>query len=377
MKHALIVGVGGVVGYNLCKHLLLGKDWKVTGICRHKPPYLPEGANVIECDLLDSDQVRQKCTEDKIADVTHLYFVAWLEVGSSKEQEKNNLTMLRNIVEHTERVSQTLKHVYLQTGTKHYGMHLGPDCGMTTPCREDDPRPPKQEGNFYYPMQDYLKERVKSNATKWTWTESRPPWIIGFSIGKVMNVGVSLGVYAMLLKEMGQPLIWPFGDKPFRALRDYVDAHVLCQGIMWMSTHDHCASNAFNMQNGDYTRWEQLWPKMANYFGMEWKMADKPFLIADWIKDKADIWNRICDKHGLQKFDLSQVGTWQSLDIALNRDWDDITLMNKARAFGFHECKDTEQMYWDFFDTLQNEKIIPPLAKRHVGGRDMQQPTSK
>jgi len=361
MKHALIIGVGGVVGYNLCERLLLAKDWKVTGVCRRKASYLPERVNVIECDVLETNLVRERFTEDKLRDVTHIYFVAWLERGSPKEQEKNNLQMLRNVVEQTERVSQNLQHVYLQTGTKHYGMHLGPQCGMTTPNREDDPRPPKQEGNFYYPMQDYLKDRV-ANGANWNWTESRPPWIIGFSIGKVMNVGVSLGVYASLLKEMGQPLIFPYGEKPFHALRDYVDINILTRGILWMSTHEHCANNSFNMQNGDYTRMEQLWPKLAEYFGMDWKLADKPFLVTDFVKDKGEIWNRICDKHNLQKFELSEVGTWQSLDVALNRDWDDITLMHKARKFGFNDCKDTEQMYWDFFDTLQNQKVIPTIG---------------
>jgi hypothetical protein len=42
-----------------------------------------------------------------------------------------------------------------------------------------------------------------------------------------------------------------------------------------MSTQGHCANNAFNIQNGDYTRMQQLWPKLAEYFGMEWKMAGK------------------------------------------------------------------------------------------------------
>jgi len=360
MKHALIIGVGGVVGYNLAERLLLAKDWKITGVCRHKGSYLPDGINVIECDVLDGGLVKQKFTEEKLRDVTHIYFVAWLETGSPKDQERNNLQMLRNVVEQTERVSQKLEHVYLQTGSKHYAMHLGPVSGMTTPNREDDPRPPKQPGNFYYPMQDYLKDRVAGGAN-WVWTETRPPWIIGFSIGKVMNVGVSLGVYASLLKEMGQPLIFPYGEKAFHALRDYVDIHILTKSILWMTTKEHCAYNSFNIQNGDYTRMEQLWPKMAEYFGMDWKMADRPFSVTEWVKDKGDIWNRICDKHNLQKFELAQVGTWQSLDAALNRDWDDITLSTKAREFGFHDFKNTEQMYWDFFDTLQNKKVIPPL----------------
>jgi len=365
MKHALIVGVSGIVGHNLCEHLLLTKDWKVTGIARHKSPYLPDGADMIECDTLDGGQVSQRCTKEKLQDVTHVFFVAWLETGSFKEQEKNNLQMLRNIVEHVERVSSNLLHVYLQTGTKHYGMHLGPKCGMITPNREEDPRPPKQEGNFYYPMEDYLKARQSS--VSWKWTISRPPWIIGFSLGKVMNVGVSLGVYASLLKEMGQPLIFPYGEAAFRALRDYVDVDVLCQGIIWMTTHEHCANNAFNMQNGDSTRMQRLWPQIAEYFGMEWKMADKPFLVADFVKDKDEVWRRVCDKYGLQKLELSQVGTWQSLDIALNRDWDDLTLMNKARDFGFSAHRDTDQMYLDFFDSLQNNKIIPPVTSARRG----------
>jgi succinate-semialdehyde dehydrogenase/glutarate-semialdehyde dehydrogenase len=362
MKHALIIGVNGIVGLNLCRHLLLSRDWKVTGVARHRESHLSDSVNFIECDVLKDDVVKERFTEEKLGDVTHIFFVAWLEVGSFKEQEKNNLKMLRNVVENTERVSKELRHVYLQTGSKHYAMHLGPQSGMVTPNKEEDPRPPKQEGNFYYPMEDYLRERVKDQGTKWTWSNSRPPWIIGYSVGKIMNVGVSLAAYASLMKELGQPLIFPYSKTAFNALRDYVDVNLLCQGIMWMATTPHCANNAFNLQNGDYTRWARLWPKVADYFGMDWKVADKPFLLADFIKDKGEVWERVCKKYELQKVNLDQVGTWQSFDIALQREWDDITLTNKARCFGFQGCTDTEQMFFNFFDTLQKEKVIPPIT---------------
>ncbi len=38
-----------------------------------------------------------------------------------------------------------------------------------------------------------------------------------------MNLGVSLAVYALVMKELGQPLIFPYGREAYHCLREFVD----------------------------------------------------------------------------------------------------------------------------------------------------------
>ncbi len=38
-----------------------------------------------------------------------------------------------------------------------------------------------------------------------------------------MNFGVSMAVYALVMKELGQPLIFPYGHKAYHCLREFID----------------------------------------------------------------------------------------------------------------------------------------------------------
>ena len=64
----------------------------------------------------------------------------------------------------------------LVTGTKYYGVHLGP---LKTPMRETDPRhmPP----NYYFDQIDWLTAYRQGKG--WDWVELRPQTLCGFSPG--------------------------------------------------------------------------------------------------------------------------------------------------------------------------------------------------
>jgi hypothetical protein len=38
---------------------------------------------------------------------------------------------------------------------------------------------------------------------------------------------------------------------------------------VFVSTHEHCANEAFNHATGDVFIWKNFWPKVAGYFGLE------------------------------------------------------------------------------------------------------------
>ncbi len=89
--------------------------------------------------------------------------------------------MLANSVSAIEANSPGLERVVLVTGTKTYGVHLGP---YKTPARESDPRhmPP----NYYFDQVDWLVERQSGKS--WSWTELRPQTLCGFAPGTPMSI---------------------------------------------------------------------------------------------------------------------------------------------------------------------------------------------
>ena len=93
----------------------------------------------IAVDLLDAEDT--KCKLAELTDVTHVFYAAFQATpGSASNFASNtvpNRDMLVNSVTAITRASPRLKRVVLVTGTKYYGVHLGP---LKTPMRETDPR---------------------------------------------------------------------------------------------------------------------------------------------------------------------------------------------------------------------------------------------
>jgi hypothetical protein len=155
---------------------------------------------------------------------------------------------------------------------------------------------------------------------------------------------VSLAVYASVLKELGHPLIFPYSRQAYHALREFADSSLICRFIKWMVPDDIrkgktekklVANEAFNISNGDYYRMEHLWPKIADYFGMEAKLAEKPTTIHDIMNGKEDVWDKIVSKYNLKKYKFEHLGTWDFMHQVLYREYDELTLVNKARKSGF------------------------------------------
>jgi nucleoside-diphosphate-sugar epimerase len=258
-KKALIAGATGVVGRNLLRHLLTVDDWDVIAVSRRKPDV--EGRyEHVAVDLLDQAQTFEALKRPR--GVTHVFFSAYIERPTWAEMVAPNQTMLVNLMDAIETASPDLAHVNLMHGTKWYGNHLGP---FKTPAKEDDPRhmPP----NFYYDQQDLVAARQRGKT--WTWSTARPHAICGFATGNPMNLVMVLAVYATISKALGMPLRHPGTQENYRALYQCTDAELLSRAVVWMATDSRCANEPFNITNGDLIRWENLWPKIAFYFGME------------------------------------------------------------------------------------------------------------
>ncbi|KGF69773.1 NAD-dependent dehydratase [Hoeflea sp. BAL378] len=349
-KTALILGATGVSGRSLLTHLTSKDDWKVIGASRRAPDFRTSAEHVA-VDL--SDPADAKRAFAGLKDVTHVFSTAYVSRPDWNwaDHRLPNITILKNAIDAIEPVAKGLEHVCLLQGTKYYGQHLGP---FKNPAREDDPRhmPP----NFYFDQQDLLIERSEGKA--WSWSCARPHVICGLALGNPLNLISVLGVYATISKELGVPLRFPGKPGAFETIYQATDAGLLARAMEWMAITPSCAGEAFNITNGDFFRYKHLWPKIADYFGIEAGPPQQIDLVT-FMSDKTELWDRIVKKHGLQDNPYARVADWNFANYAFSNDWDVMSDTTKCRKHGFLEFIDTHQMFLDQFDQFRAAKIIP------------------
>ncbi|MDR6878837.1 SDR family oxidoreductase [Bacillus sp. 3255] len=347
-KVALVVGANGVIGRNLIDHLITLPDWDVIGVSR-RGGESNDRVRYVTVDLLDRAELIEKLSD--LTEVTHIFYAAYQDRATWAELVPPNLAMLVNIVEAIEPIAPGLQHVSLMQGYKVYGAHLGP---FKTPARETDANhmPPE----FNIDQQDFLEQRQKGKA--WTWSALRPSVVCGFSLGNPMNLAMVIAIYASISKELGIPLRFPGKPGAYNSLLEMTDAGLLAKATVWAATDERCANQAFNITNGDLFRWNELWPKIAQYFDME-TAPPLQMSLNVVMADKEQLWNKMVEKHGLARNSYQDVSSWSFGDFVFGWDYDFFADGTKARRFGFHEFVDTEAMFINIFNDFRQRKVIP------------------
>lgn len=345
---ALVVGANGVIGTNLIEHLATLGSWNIIGLSRKGGQ---DSARVrhIAVDLLDAARCREQLAA--LTDVTHIFYAAYQDRSTWAELVPPNLAMLVNVVDAIEPVATNLQHISLMQGYKVYGAHLGP---FKTPAKESDAghMPPE----FNVDQQQFLEQRQVGKP--WTWSAIRPSVVGGTALGNPMNLALAIAVYASVSRALNLPLRFPGKPGAYNTLMEMTDAGLLAKATVWAATTPACANQAFNITNGDLFRWNDLWPKLAAYFGLE-AAPPLPLPLQTVMADKAPLWQTLQEKHGLVKHDSTQLSAWPFADFVFSWDYDFFADGSKARRFGFHEYVDTEQMFYRLFDTLRRERVIP------------------
>ena len=347
-KTALVVGANGVIGSNLIAYLEEVGDWDIIGLSRRGGQNTSK-TQYISVDLLDADDCINKLMP--LTNVTHIFYVAYQNKPTWAELVEPNLKMLVNVVNTIESIAASLKHVSLMQGYKVYGAHYGP---FKTPAKESDGghMPPE----FNVDQQQFLEK--KQVGKNWTWSALRPSVVGGTALGNPMNLIMVIAVYATISKELGLPLRFPGKPGAYDKLMDLTDSGLLAKATVWAATNIGCANQAFNITNGDLIRWNELWPKIAHYFEME--VAPPLHMPLQTImSDKASVWESIQQKYQLKKHSYESVSSWGFGDFVFSWDYDFFSDGSKARRLGFHEYIETEKMFFDRFDELKKQRVIP------------------
>jgi nucleoside-diphosphate-sugar epimerase len=354
MSHrALIVGASGIVGRALAERLL-SNGWGVYGLSRGRTAGVPECQPVI-ADLASAESVAAATAG---IDVSHVFFTAWARQANEKENIRVNGAMVRHVLDSLGR-STKLEHAALVTGLKHY---LGPfeayasGAVPDTPFRESQGRQPVE--NFYYEQEDRLFDAAARDG--FTWSVHRPHTVIGFAPGNAMNMGQTLAVYATLCRHTGQPFVFPGSAAQWNGLTDMTDARLLARHLEWASTSKAARNEDFNVVNGDVFRWKTMWSQLADYFGIEAAPFDgvmRP--LEGRMQGAAQQWRDVAAKYDLREADIDRLASWWHTDADLGRPMEVVADMTKSRKAGFLDYQATPDAFFELFERLKAEHLIP------------------
>jgi len=349
-RTALVVGGNGIIGRSTARHLGTSGNWDKVIVTSFREPDYETRATFVKMDLTDANAVSQNA--DALANVTHVFYAAYIEKKTLSEQTSTNLLLLENLVKGLEKVAPRFKHITFIQGGKAYGAHLGK---YKTPALETDGRhfPP----NFYYSQHDFLVSQ--SEGKNWSWTALRPDIMVGLAVGNPMNMANLIAVYATLCKELQVPFRFPGPDKAYQVLVNVTDAGILAKAMEYVALNEACYGEIYNVTNGDIFRWEQIWQKMADYFGVE---VESPvtFPLTTYMEDKEELWAAIVEKYNLKPHTVKELANWAFGDFIFNVEADAFFDVNKLRRAGFHEMQlDSFESFKNAFDELKAHQVIP------------------
>lgn len=359
-KTVLVAGATGLVGHAAMHHFAAEPGTNVIAVSRRRPAET-FGARFIAADLQDA--AASAALFGKMPDVTHVVYAALYEKPGlvagwrDDDQIATNDRMLRNLMEPLLGCAKGLRHVSLLQGTKAYGSHVRP---MQYPAREGRSEA-RDVPNFYWQQENYLRERQRGQP--WAFSIFRPVLIVGYSLGAAMNLIPAIGVYAAMLKERGEPLHYPGG--PGR-VSQAVDAGLLARAMGWAGEALPARNETFNVANGDVFSWPNVWPALADAFGMK-VGENRPLSLAAEIQPRETEWQKLVAKHRLAAPDLkSFVGLsfeYADYQMGYGRTTPSPVSFSstiKLMQAGFHEVMDTEVMLARSIAEFQAKRLLPP-----------------
>jgi hypothetical protein len=103
-----------------------------------------------------------------------------------------------------------------------------------------------------------------------------------------------------------------------------------------------------------------MWDRLAQWFGIRaspYPGEAKP--LERQLADAAPIWDEIAQKSSLMEPNLQVLTSAWRTDADLGRPIEVVTDMSKSRKLGFREYQATDDSFFDLFDTLRREDVIP------------------
>ncbi|KAK7305393.1 hypothetical protein VNO77_43298 [Canavalia gladiata] len=363
---AIIFGVTGLVGRELARRLLLEPSWKVYGIARNPETpitLISPCYHFISCNLLNPLETQKKLCG--LQDVTHVFWVTWASQFPLETQESCDLNkaMMSNALNLVLSIAKNLKHVSLQTGTKHYVSSLQGhfDEEKFQYYHEEFPRMSKSL-NFYHALEDLLTEKLSGKVS---WSVHRPGLLLGSSVRSFYNLMGSLCVYGAICKHLKLPFVFGGTRKCWEeAYIDGSDARLVADQHIWAATKSDIISTygqAFNSINGPSFTWKEVWPIVGKKLGVHvpHDMLVENFWFSKAMTEKQQVWKKIVEKNGLVETSVENLANWEFLDALFRLPFKLLGSRDKVDGLGFCARYKTLNsiLYW--IDCMREEKLIP------------------
>src|SRR5690242_2165109 len=414
MPGAIVVGATGILGreivHELSKHR---QQWPtVHALSRSNKEHFAETVIYHHIDLLSSVDEMAKDLESVRGNV--VFFAGYMQKDTEQENWDVNGAMLSNFLQALVKTGAIsgVDRIVLVTGAKQYGVHLG---APKNPMLESDPWltdstwPP----NFYYHQQNILHSFCEEHKKEWTVTY--PNDVIGYAAGNYMNLATSIALYALVSKELDSEksgLVFPGSPTFYTKFDCFTSSKLHAQFCAWAALEPRAANQAFNVTDGDAESWQNLWPRVAAYFGTcvnptqfqsgaassllkyvaggassTAKLAPQPPLtvhastaglhgtpaleqsvveqhvdLEKWSQraDVREAWRRIAEREGLQE-DAFEAATWGFLGFVLGRNFDLVISMSKARKAGWTGYVDSWEGLEGVFGELRRVGVLPNI----------------
>lgn len=352
----LVVGATGLVGRAAIAHFSRLEGWGVVSMSRraHSAPRVTH----VRADLRDPRSCREALAAT--GPITHVLYAALYEKPDvvegwrDSEQMQTNHKMLKNLLDAVEGTSPSLRCVVSLQGGKAYGVHLG---RVPVPAKERWPR--ASHRIFYWSQEDLLKERAARQG--WRYALIRPQRILGDAVASPLSIVLALGIYAAIMREQGLPLTFPGGGRYVNAC---TDSRLIAQAVEFCAVNDHTANETYNVVNGDWIDWRDLWPSLAESFRME-VGEDRPLSLALEMPRHKDTWRHLAIRHNLLHKSLQSAAgrVWDYADLVLGHGEDspshNVMSPIKIVQAGFTPCHDTGDSFAYWLGRLQRQGVLP------------------
>ncbi|KAH9219782.1 hypothetical protein DL95DRAFT_383979 [Leptodontidium sp. 2 PMI_412] len=400
---AIVTGANGISGSEIVNALVAAPErWEVIyAMSRRPPPSHNDRVKSIAADFLSSSpEDLVVLFEEEGVKADYIFFTSYVQPAAAEGEglwsntedlETVNVTLLSNFLSALTLSSIIPTRFVLQTGGKHYALHLGP---TAIPMTEDTPALRVPHSNFYFPQEDLLSTWAEENKTHWTVT--RPGFIIGANKTAPINISYALAIYASIQKELGLRLEFPSDIAAWDINKDLTTASLLGYFSEWAALTPSAADQALNIVDDSPFSYGKFWPILADWYGIGYETPEedeskyfvvtmprsppprgfgKPgvvkirFSFEAWAK-KEEVkvaWERIQEKEELRKeldpwrSGESLVNVFGTLDAEMLGGWSRTQTMDKAKKMGWTGHVQTDEGLKRTIQKMAELKMVPRL----------------
>ncbi|KAK1759073.1 NAD(P)-binding protein [Echria macrotheca] len=400
---AIVTGANGITGAHILRTLVNApKRWSRIYALSRKPPTVPLGDRVtfVSVDFLNEPGIIAKTLHENNVSADFAFFTSYLQPPPKEgqglwsdvdEMERVNVSLLSNFLTALTMSRIIPQRFVLQTGAKHYGIHLGPPL---TPEAETDPRF-LAVPNFYYPQEDLLWEWAGIHNVGWNVT--RPGFIVGAVRDAAMNVPYGLALYAAVQKELGRSVEFPGDVDAWDAENHMSSAKLIGRHAEWAVLSPQTRNQALNISDGSMFSWGKFFPMLAAAYGIGYETPETDdakfttvtmpvsppprgfgppgrfrfaWTFEGWARkpEVRESWARLRKREGLvfsrDPFDQRNVkDIFGLLDAAILAPWGRSMSVTKNRKLGWHGFVDSAEGIFDSIKEMAEMKMVPMPIK--------------